>query len=414
VSFPSGVITRIVKVGPFLDLSGQPIDGMVQVQVPAPLKWVATGAILVNTVETIQLDNGIGQKELPIIQAGFVTGPNDAVLGTFAYLFTPILEPNSGDIVPAKYIELGLGDGTPYTVDFNAVSSNDHGAVAYLPGGQGEPGEDGPPGPPPVLHEGTATTLAPGQPFSFSLVPGAPGEYTVNLSVPQGAAGNNGNAGGVPTGGTTGQVLTKTSNADFALAWADNAAQGIPAAGNTGEVLMKASGADYATAWQALPKQVPDGGTTGQALTKNSNSNQDVGWSTIPRDVPIGGATGQLLAKNSATDRDVKWVDPPTGGGGGTSLPNGGTAGQFLKKNSATNGDATWADPVFSIASLPSGTLLVVRRNADGTWPARPTNRTDLIVAWMGTFTTSSGEPPIVSSGTSGMIDGVDLRWVTP
>lgn len=406
MSYPFGVVTRVVQVGPFLDLAGQPIDGMVQVQVPAPLKWVATGAILVNNIETIQLVDGIGSKELPIIQSGFVTGPDDAVLGNFAYLFTPILEPNSGDIVPAKYVELGLGDGSTYSVDFNAVTSNDHGAIAYLPGGKGDPGDKGDTGATPVLVAGNPTTLPYNQSVAFGIRDLGNGTYAIDLSVPVGAPGANGSAAGVPTGGVANQVLTKASGADFDTSWQNNAAQGIPAGGTANQILKKIDGSDYNTTWVDIPLQVPNGGTTGQVLKKNSNSDQDFGWTDPTHDLPLGGTVGQILSKKSLTDRDVQWVDAPTGGSGGTSLPNGGTTGQFLKKNSSTDGDASWGDPVFGLASLPAGVKIRVRRNADGSWPARPSARTDIVFVW--SYPRGATPPLIVSSGTGGMLDNVD------
>lgn len=65
---------------------------------------------------------------------------------------------------------------------------------------------------------------------------------------------------------------------------------------------------------------LPTGGTTGQVLTKNSNADGDAGWvdqTGGSDELPTGGATGQVLAKASGTDGDVEWVDQ-TGGGGGT------------------------------------------------------------------------------------------------
>lgn len=60
-------------------------------------------------------------------------------------------------------------------------------------------------------------------------------------------------------------------------------------------------------------------------------------------------------------------------------------------------------------ARLPAGTTLTVLKSGS-TWPARPTSRTDLIVAWRG----PDPSPPIVASGTGGMLDNVDYRLVTP
>jgi hypothetical protein len=57
---------------------------------------------------------------------------------------------------------------------------------------------------------------------------------------------------------------------------------------------------------------------------------------------------------------------------------------------------------------LPAGTTLTVLKSG-GVWPARPTSRADVIVAWKG----ADPSPSIVSSGTGGMLDDVDYRLVT-
>lgn len=57
---------------------------------------------------------------------------------------------------------------------------------------------------------------------------------------------------------------------------------------------------------------------------------------------------------------------------------------------------------------VPAGSLLVAEKSG-GTWPARPTARTDVVVAWKG----PDPSPSIVGSGTGGMLDNKDIRWVT-
>jgi hypothetical protein len=63
------------------------------------------------------------------------------------------------------------------------------------------------------------------------------------------------------------------------------------------------------TAWNSLPysTRVPTGGTAGQALTKSSSTDHATQWTTL---VPAGGATGQVLAKSSGTDYATGWVTP--------------------------------------------------------------------------------------------------------
>lgn len=103
---------------------------------------------------------------------------------------------------------------------------------------------------------------------------------------------------------------------------------------------------------------------------------------TIPciDQVPAGGGAGQVLAKTNANDYAVRWIDPPAGtGGGGT------------------------------VADLPAGAMVTVRKSGS-TWPARPTSRSDIIVVWLG----NDPSPAIVTTGTGGMRNGIDLRFVTP
>lgn len=57
----------------------------------------------------------------------------------------------------------------------------------------------------------------------------------------------------LPTGGTTGSVLTKTSNTNYATAWEGT---NIPAGGTSGQVLAKTSGSDYAIGWTSLGSSI--------------------------------------------------------------------------------------------------------------------------------------------------------------
>ena len=62
-----------------------------------------------------------------------------------------------------------------------------------------------------------------------------------------------------------------------------------------------------------------------------------------------------------------------------------------------------------SYADLPAGVTITVFKSG-GVWPARPTARTDLVVAWRG----PDPAPAIVTSGTGGMLENVDKHEVTP
>lgn len=167
--------------------------------------------------------------------------------------------------------------------------------------------------------------------------------------------------GAVPTGGTTGQVLAKTSATDYALSW--QAQTGITQAAADLRYLQLSGGtltglltlsADPSTALQAATKQYADtkltqaqadaryetpaqsaalylplaGGTLTGNLLFSADNTRDIGAvaATRPRtiyaatsfvgpgSVPTAGTTGQVLQKNTATNYDVSWVTPSSGG----------------------------------------------------------------------------------------------------
>ena len=64
-----------------------------------------------------------------------------------------------------------------------------------------------------------------------------------------------------------------------------------------------------ATDITASGEGVPSGGTTGQVLKKKSNNDYDTEWADESggSGIPSGGTLGQLLRKNSATDGDASW-----------------------------------------------------------------------------------------------------------
>ena len=64
---------------------------------------------------------------------------------------------------------------------------------------------------------------------------------------------------------------------------------------------------------QGLTDYVPDGGTTGQVLTKSSNTDQAKAWMDPLNHLPAGGTTGQVLAKRTNSDFDYQYADPTPG-----------------------------------------------------------------------------------------------------
>lgn len=69
----------------------------------------------------------------------------------------------------------------------------------------------------------------------------------------------------------------------------------VPTDGNQGEMLYcDNTGVSH---WGPAPKGIPDGGTTGQVLTKTSTGEE---WSDAPSGLPEGGTEGQILEKTSS------------------------------------------------------------------------------------------------------------------
>ena len=91
-----------------------------------------------------------------------------------------------------------------------------------------------------------------------------------------------------------------------------NGSAQVPTGGTSGQVLTKKSGTDFDAEWKTPGVALPAGGTAGQILTKNSSTNGDASWKTpkAPSNpLPVGGTTGQVLAKKSNTNYDAEWID---------------------------------------------------------------------------------------------------------
>lgn len=153
--------------------------------------------------------------------------------------------------------------------------------------------------------------------------------------------------GGLPAGGTSGQVLTKNSDVDGDAAWKD-----APAGGATGDFLPLAGGTmkdgavigGYDITLKPTLLYLDAGsnvylghsGAASQVTAKGKLILNQGGFTNVAPAadgfltnkkyvdgvaIPVGGTAGQILAKKSATDRDCQWIDAPSGGGSSTPKP---------------------------------------------------------------------------------------------
>lgn len=97
---------------------------------------------------------------------------------------------------------------------------------------------------------------------------------------------------GVPSGGTTGQVLKKASGTDYDTEWANESAPITSVNGQTGAVVLNASDVGAGT------YSKPSGGIPASDLASDVHL------------IPAGGTVGQLIMKKSAGDYDIEWVSP--------------------------------------------------------------------------------------------------------
>lgn len=106
------------------------------------------------------------------------------------------------------------------------------------------------------------------------------------------------------SGGTSGQVLTKT---EAGQEW-QNPPDGLPSGGEEGQVLTKtASG----TQWDDVPSDLPSGGTNGQILTKTADG---VAWSDAPETgvTTFNGRTGAVTPQAGDYTAEMVGARPST------------------------------------------------------------------------------------------------------
>lgn len=127
------------------------------------------------------------------------------------------------------------------------------------------------------------------------------------------ALGNNAGLGspvGVPSGGTTGQVLKKTSDANFDLEWGaggsgSGTVESVSVTANDGITQSVSDPTINPNITLGLGDITPDSVNTPGAVTAASLTVNGV---SIAAGIPSGGSQYQILQKNSATNYDVGWT----------------------------------------------------------------------------------------------------------
>ena len=246
-----------------------------------------------------------------------------------------------------------VGSESPYTGYFwNGTSWIDLGAI--LQGPQGEPGEDGDPGAtftPSVSSAGV---------ISWTNDGGLPNPDSVNI---KGPAGDDGVSPEVTVTSITGGHTVTITDADHPSGQSFNvmdgqtgpAGQGVPSGGTTGQVLKKKSNTDYDTEWATGGggSVTPSDNPPADLGSKSAGISSDYSRGDHVHQMPSAGDIGAIAAPSSPSSGDVltydgsKW-DKATP----HYIPAGGNAGAVLQKASATNYDTQWIG-FLSTAPLP-------------------------------------------------------------
>lgn len=186
---------------------------------------------------------------------------------------------------------------------------------------------------------------------------------------------------------------------------------GVPAGGTTSQILAKTSGADYATGWEDAPAGsgggLPTGGTAGQLILKLSSTNGDAGWRSLA-DAGVAG-TGDPAMTNArtptahATTHATAGTDPITPASIGAATVDSVTAITAASLGAVATTVVGAALGVASLdgngqvpaAQMPSAMVFAIRQASDGTWHTRDFATSDpaATVQWYA-FAVGSTPPP--------------------
>ena len=355
--------------------------------------------------------------------------PNAGVTGVVTNsTTTPAIKLTLGDIVPTHVNNVALTSVSPVTLTLTAnatLSGTNTGDQTSVTG-----------------NAGTATKLATARTINT-----VPFDGTANIVVA--AAGSTltdgvpNNRGGLPTGGSDGQVLTKVGTNPYNSTWAaptggtggggdvtaavafgtdnrlirsDGIGKGVQASGITISDTNDISGVGTATSTDLSTTTFTILDDVDQAFGLEIHEGTNL---AANQKVTFFGAFNAIMRFTAPVDVTF----PPSGVlatvGGSSTLPTGGAAGQVLAKIDGTNYNTNWVAPATGGTTSPGGISTQVQYNDAGVFNGDSSltiNKASHSVAV--TKITGGGTVPI--GGTTNQvlskIDGTNynVQWSTP
>ena len=144
---------------------------------------------------------------------------------------------------------------------------------------------------------------------------------------------------GIPSGGSTGQVLTKESSTDYDAMWADIDA--LPTGGTAGQVLTKQSSVDGDAAWENIEVPPGDLAVTLTLTTQTGRYSADHTYDEIMANIAAGGSPYAVYNTNvyRITTLGSTWIifSKPSVFTDGFSLTNTNVWTYIVQKPTALN-----------------------------------------------------------------------------
>ena len=199
----------------------------------------------------------------------------------------------------------------------------------------------------------------------------------------------------IPSGGTTGQVLTKDSGTDYDVSWEDPSGGTITDVEVDGTSVVTAGVAEIDLTGKAdvahthTKSQITD--FPSLATVATSGDYDDLIDKPSIHNVPSGGTSGQVLSKDSNDDYDLAWIT--VSGGGGNVVY-------------ATSSDS--ASTVAKTATIVSGTLTTLTSGVQAIVKFADTNTASSPTLNVG----STGAKSIKRYGTTAVGQNQNESWV--